>query len=220
VADKGGRGALWDLDGTLVDSAEEHWQAWRETLQAHGLSVTQQQFRETFGWRNDAILARWLGSRVDLPAERLREIGDIKEARYRELVAQRGLTPLPGATEWIERLATRGWRQAVASSAPRANVEVVVKTLGFDRYFGALVGGEDVRHGKPEPDVFLTAAARLVTPPARCVVVEDATAGVEAARRAGMRCIGVGPRDLAADVAVASLEDLAPDAFDRLLEMS
>jgi len=207
---------LWDLDGTLVESAEQHWQAWRETLETHGLSITRDQFRETFGLRNDAILSRWLGPRAS--AAHIREIGDSKEARYRELVAADGLSALPGAAEWVTRLAGRGWRQAVASSAPRLNVAVVVRALGFGEHFQAFVAAEDVQHGKPAPDVFLRAADLLGVPASRCVVVEDARAGLEAARRAGMRSIGIGPPGFApADTVVASLVDLAPDAFDRLV---
>jgi beta-phosphoglucomutase len=207
---------LWDLDGTLVDSAEQHWQAWSETFTSHGLTVTREQFRETFGQRNDAILARWLGN--GLSREQARTIGDVKEARYRELVAQAGLVPLPGAEPWVRRLTAGGWRQAVASSAPRLNVEVVVRALGLESHFGALVAAEDVVHGKPAPDVFLAAAQRLGVPPNRCIVVEDAAAGVDAARRAGMRSVGLGPAGFApADVVVRSLEDLAPDTFARLV---
>jgi beta-phosphoglucomutase len=209
---------LWDLDGTLVDSADEHWVAWRETVEAAGFTVTREQFRKTFGQRNDAILQQWLGDGV--PTALRRDLGDRKEARYRELVAAGGLTPLPGAAEWVRRLGGTGWRQAVASSAPRRNVEVVVRALGLADGFGALVAAEDVAHGKPAPDVFLAAAARLGVPPARCVVVEDAAAGVDAARRAGMRSIGLGAAGFApADLVVPALDRLRDDAFERLLEV-
>lgn len=210
------RAVLWDLDGTLVDSLEQHWRAWRETVAAEGVEITKAQFRDTFGRRNDAILARLLGA--DTPPERVRRIGEAKESRYRELVAAGGLEALPGAAEWVARLAVDGWRQAIASSAPRLNVEVVLTVLGLGERFNTSVAAEDVRIGKPEPEVFLTAAARLDVAPARCVVVEDAVAGIEAARRAGMRSIGVGPAHFApADVVVGSLADLPAGAFDRLM---
>ena len=210
------RAVLWDLDGTLVDSAEQHWQSWQEALAAKGFSVTHAQFRGTFGQRNDAILARWLGEGV--PIDVRHEIGVTKEARYRELVARDGLTPLPGAAEWVTRLAADGWKQAVASSAPRLNVEVVVEALGLGAYFAALTAAEDVTHGKPAPDVFLAAAERVGVPPAQCVVVEDAAAGVQAAVSAGMRCIGVGGPALAkADLVVGSLAELSEGSFARLL---
>lgn len=210
------RAVLWDLDGTLVDSAKEHWESWQRALGPEGATVTYDQFRGTFGMRNDAILARWLGPGVT--SADIKRIGDAKEVIYRELVAQGGLTPLPGARDWITRLGERGWRQAVASSAPRANVEVVVKALGLGSRFGALVAAEDVTRGKPEPDVFLAAAARLDVPATQCVVVEDSPAGVEGARRAGMRSIGIGAPGFAqADLVVASLADLPDEAFDRVM---
>jgi len=211
------RAVLWDLDGTLADSGEFHWRAWRDTMAAAGEPITHAQFLASFGQRNDAILTKWLGDRAD--AARCREIGDAKEALYRRLIQAEGIAPLPGAAEWVARLHARGWRQAIASSAPRANVEVMADVLGLRAAMGALVSAEDVPRGKPEPDVFLAAAAKLDSPPNRCVVVEDADAGIEAAHRAGMRRIGVGrPNFDGADISVVTLADLPDDSFDRLVE--
>jgi len=210
------RAALWDLDGTLVDSADLHWLSWRDTLAAEGHPITHQQFLETFGQKNDRILPGWLGA--DTPLERIRRVGDAKEAEYRRLVEIHGLTALPGAAAWIRRLHAAGWKQAIASSAPRANIAVMLRVLGVDHELEAIVGAEDVTHGKPDPQVFLAAAQSVGVPPERCVVVEDAAVGVEGARRAGMKAIGVGRAPgLQADVVVASLEDLPDDAFIRLL---
>ncbi|HWQ55912.1 MAG TPA: HAD family phosphatase, partial [Bryobacteraceae bacterium] len=183
------RAVLWDLDGTLGDSEEFHWQAWRETMDAEGVPITRDRFRSTFGQRNDSFLPEWLGPNA--APERVLRVAEGKEARYRELVLAHGLDPLPGAAEWVERLASEGWAQAVASSAPRRNVEAMLDALGFRRYFPVFVGAEDVTEGKPDPQVFLSAAARLGVEPAHCVVVEDAAAGIEAARRAGIRSIGI-----------------------------
>ncbi|HEX8118158.1 MAG TPA: HAD-IA family hydrolase, partial [Pyrinomonadaceae bacterium] len=120
----------------------------------------------------------------------------------------------------LDRLREAGWLQAVASSAPRANLEVIVEALGLSDYFAAVAAAEDVTEGKPDPQVFLVAAARLGVEPARCVVVEDAPAGTEAARRAGMRCVGVlsSHEELKADIVVRTLEELPDDAFDDLLK--
>jgi HAD superfamily hydrolase (TIGR01509 family) len=207
---------LWDLDGTLVDSGEYHWQAWRDTLAAENVPLTYEQFLASFGQKNDRILRGWLGD--DATAERIERLGDAKEAEYRRLARERGLAPLPGAAEWLARLQHGGWRQAIASSAPRPNVEVMLGACGLDRFFDAIVSAEDVTVGKPDPQVFQAAAGRLHAPPDRCIVVEDAAVGIEAARRARMRCIGVsGTAALDADVVVRSLTDLPPDAFVRLL---
>ena len=207
---------LWDLDGTLVDSAESHLASWVEAMEAAGRSVTREQFEATFGQRNDRILAAWLGP--DAPPELVARIADEKERLYRRFVRQGGLVALPGAARWIASLDELGWKQAIASSAPRENVDVVLETLGWRSYFQAIVAAEDVRAGKPDPEVFLTAAARLGMPPAHCIVVEDAPSGIEAARRAGMRSIAVGEavRDTHADVKVAWLTALTPETWRAL----
>jgi HAD superfamily hydrolase (TIGR01509 family) len=125
---------------------------------------------------------------------------------------------------WLERLAAQGVGQAIASSAPPANIDALVDELGLRRYFTALVSGHDLP-GKPEPALFLEAARLIGVPLERCVVVEDAPVGVEAARRAGMKCIAVtttSPAQAlqAADVIVERLDALPADAFKRLLGMA
>jgi HAD superfamily hydrolase (TIGR01509 family) len=210
------RAVLWDLDGTLVDSAEFHWLSWRDTMAAEGVSLTYQQFLDTFGQKNDRILPGWLGSGAD--AARIRRVGDAKEAEYRRLASVHGLRPLPGASSWVRRLRAQGWQQAIASSAPGENVGVMLRALALDGMFEAIVSAEDVTRGKPDPQVFLAAAERLGVPRDRCIVVEDAAVGVQAARSAGMRCIGVSRAVvLDADIAVSSLLELPSDAFDRLV---
>jgi HAD superfamily hydrolase (TIGR01509 family) len=185
-------------------------------MRAEGVELTYDRFLASFGQRNDRILGAWLGEAAD--ATRIRRIGDWKEAEYRRLAEARGLTPLAGAREWVERLHRDGWKQAIASSAPRLNVETMLHVLKFDGLIDAMVSADEVKKGKPDPDVFLAAAAAVSVPPSRCVVVEDAPAGVEAGRRAGMKTIGVNAKTpLAADIYVTSLADLPPDAFERLL---
>ena len=209
-------GVLWDLDGTLVDSAEFHWLSWRDTMAAEGHELSYERFLASFGQKNDRILSTWLGAGAS--AESVQRIGDAKEAEYRRLVRERGLVALPGAAEWIRRLHARGWKQAIASSAPRENVTVMLRVLGVEQLFDAIAAAEDVTAGKPDPQVFLTAAARLGLPSRRCVVVEDVAAGVEAARRAGMSAIGVNrAADLHADVAVSWLTELQDDVFESLI---
>lgn len=211
------RAVLWDLDGTLVDSEQEHWHAWRETMAAEGLPITFEQFASTFGRRNASFLPEWLGP--EATAERVEQVAHAKEACFRRLVETGHVVALPGASDWIQRLHQEGWLQAIASSAPRLNVDAMLRSAGIGSQFEVVVAAEDVHIGKPDPQVFLLAARRLGVPPERCIVVEDAVAGVEGARRAGMRCVGVSRTGapLAADLTVSSLADLAPDTFNRLL---
>lgn len=211
------KAVLWDLDGTLVDSAGFHWRAWRDVMAEEGLPVTHEQFVQSFGKRNDLILSGWLGHGAD--PERMRRLSDEKESRFRALVRAHGIEPLPGVREWVARLHGEGWLHAIATSAPRANLDALSDAMGLRRYFGAAVAAEDVTHGKPDPEVFLLAAARLGTGPGRSIVVEDAPTGIEAGRRAGMRTVGVSLLHSLpdADVCVGTLAELPAGTFDRLL---
>lgn len=211
------RAALWDMDGTLLDSAEYHWLAWRDTMAEMGFEISHEEFIATFGQRNDTILRGWISE--EITAAEIARISDIKEARYRTMVKERGVVLLPGVHEWLIRLRDAGWRQAIASAAPRANVAAIIEALGLETFFGGYIGAEDVQRGKPDPQVFQAAAALLGVPAERCVVLEDAPAGVAAGRSAGMRTIGVltSHPSLDADVTVKSLDQLPVDIFDRLI---
>ena len=212
------RAVLWDMDGTLIDSEEFHWKAWHLTLEVEGISITREQFLSSFGQRNDTIISQWLG-RSATP-ERVAEIGESKEIMYRHLVRRDGISALPGVAGWLQRLHAHGWRQAIASAAPRANIDTVLEVLSFTHMFEAVVSAENVRKGKPDPEVYLVAAERVGVAPDCCIVVEDAVAGIEGARAAGMRSIGVSRngRHLPADIVVRSLDLLDANAFDALLQ--
>jgi beta-phosphoglucomutase len=180
--------ALWDMDGTLVDTSELHYAAWRATCLANGRDLTRAEFFATFGRRNEETIPMLFGAST--PPARVRAIADAKETAYREAAAA-GVDLLPGCRELLAALAAAGWRQAIGSSAPRANLELIVRLTASAPLFGALVAGEDVAHGKPAPDVFLTGARLLGAAPAQCVVLEDAPVGILAAKAAGMRAVGV-----------------------------
>ncbi|MGC4191756.1 MAG: HAD-IA family hydrolase [Thermomicrobiales bacterium] len=211
------KAVIWDLDGTLIDSAEWHWLSWQEILHAEGYPITHEEFLRGFGRRNDEILVEYFGADAD-PA-RLADIADRKEARYRAYVEQHGVVVLPGVEDWLGYLGEAGWQMAVATSAPRENVGIILDVSGLALAFDAVVAREDVRAGKPDPEVYLKAASLLEAEPIRSIVVEDALAGVQGAHAAGMAAIGVGPRhaDLGADLSAERLDDLDDDAFDVLL---
>ena len=211
------QGVLWDLDGVLVDTGEFHFQAWSGLLPEYGIPFTRELFQATFGMNNAGMLSTLLGQR--LTPELLTEISDRKEQRFREAVRGRA-QPLPGVLAWLERLKAAGLRQAIASSAPPANIDALVDELDLRAYFGAIVSGFDLP-GKPDPALLLKAARLIDVPPERCIVVEDAVAGVEAARQAGMKCIAVTTTNpahalKAADVVVERLDALPTDTFQRL----
>jgi beta-phosphoglucomutase family hydrolase len=214
---KGMRGVLWDMDGVLVSTGEFHFQAWSKTLAEYDVPFTREEFRATFGMNNARILEVLLeGS----PApELVEEISERKEVLFRQSVKGQARL-LPGVREWLDRCAAWGIKQAIASSAPPANIDVLVDELGIRTYFAAIVSGDELP-GKPDPAVFLKAAQAIGVAPERCVVVEDAVAGVEAAGRGGMKCIAVtttNPAEVlkAADIVVRSLDELAPEEFEHL----
>ena len=213
------KGVLWDMDGVLVDTGEYHFQSWLAVLPDYGIPYDREAFERTFGMNNPGTLRALTGR--DLPPEVVEEIARRKEETYR--AALRGqATALPGAQAWLARLKERGYRQGIASSTPQANIDVVVSELDIARYLDVIVSGAEMAP-KPDPAVFLTVAEQLGVPPERCVVVEDSRAGVEAARRGGMRCIAVTttnpPEALqTADVIVDRLDQLPDDVFERLLD--
>ncbi len=211
------RAVVWDVDGTILDSADYHLRSWQEILAVEGFPLTREQFFASFGQWNDTVLRGYFGA--DFPDHEVVRIADAKEARYRVLLLEGGVRALPGVERWLRQLKDHGWRQAIASSAPRQNVEAIVEALGIAEFFDAIVSAEDVQRGKPDPQVFLTAAEKLAVPPSRCIVVEDAPAGIEGARRAGMRTIGVlsTQSELSGDVVVGTFDELPDDAFTRLL---
>lgn len=212
------QGVLWDMDGVLVDTGEAHFQSWVDVLSEYDIPFSREFFRDTFGMNNAGILSILLGDK--LTPELLAEIANRKEYLFREAV-RGSAEPMPGVLPWLERLREAGFRQGIASSAPEANIDTLVDELELRAHFDAIVSGVDLP-GKPEPFLFLQVADMLDVAPGHCIVVEDALAGVEAARRAGMKCIAVtttSPASAlgAADMIVDRLDDLPADAFKRLL---
>lgn len=212
------QGILWDMDGVLVDTGEAHFQSWARVLSEYTIPFNRAFFRSTFGMNNAGILSLLLGDQ--LTPELVAEIADRKEQLFREAV-RGSVEPMPGVVPWLARLKAAGFRQGIASSAPMANIDALVDELGLRAHFDAIISGVDMP-GKPEPLLFLKVAGILQVTPERCIVVEDAVAGVEAAVRAGMKCIAVTTTSPAAalgaaDIVVERLDDLPEDAFGELL---
>jgi len=203
-------GVIFDMDGVLIESTESHYVSWTQLGGEIGTAFPRDLFDRTFGMHNRQILPLWLGE--DLDAAENDRLSDHKEALFREIVAD-SIEALPGAQDLVRQLHGDGFVMAIGSSAPRANVELVLRQLDLAPCFRALSTGDEVRHGKPHPEVFLKAIDGLGLAAGSCVVLEDAPQGVEAALAAGAKAIGVATTrpeaDLAeADVVVRSLEEL------------
>ncbi|MEE9399228.1 MAG: HAD family phosphatase [Dehalococcoidales bacterium] len=179
---------IWDMDGVIADTAPYHFKAWQRVFPKRGAKFTIQDFKQHFGQRSDKIIRDTVGG--DVSAEEVDAIAAEKEAIFRQEVAQH-IKALPGAIELISSLSKNGVRMAIASSAPMENIQLIIRELGIADYFQVIVWGREVAESKPSPLGFLLAAERLEVGPENCAVIEDAVAGVTAAKRAGMKCLAV-----------------------------
>ena len=210
------KAVIWDLDGTIIDSEAHHWEAWKLLMAAENFSLTYEEYVSDFGRRNDEILRLRMSPGLSDSEGARRSLA--KEESYRHLVRTQGIGLLPGVEQWFVNLREDGWLQALGTSAPRGNVEAIFAVHPVRHYFDAVMSADQVAHGKPHPDVFLAAAKEAGVDPDYCIVIEDAPAGIEAARRAGMRSVAVQtthPR-LEGDWTVATLDKLPRDFFQQI----
>lgn len=178
------RGVLFDMDGVLVDNTRFHVEAFGIFCHRYGIEDWEEKLSTAVGMGNDDIM------RLLLPERIIRTVGipalaSEKEAIYRAIYAP-SIRPVVGLHELLGRLAAAGVRCAVGSSGPRENVDFVLDKCAIRPYFAAIVDGDQVRRCKPDPEIYLKAASGLGLPPSECLVFEDARAGIESARRAGI----------------------------------
>ena len=214
------RAVLWDMDGVLVDTGEFHYQAWAYTLRSHDILFSRERFQHTFGMNNWGTLITLFGKEPD--QDFYNKVSLEKEAHFREIIHGQ-VRPLPGVLETLRLLKSKGVRQAIASSAPQENIDVLVDALALGEYFDAIVSGSQMP-GKPAPDVFLAAARAVDISPQHCLVIEDAVTGVAGAKSAGMLCLAVTNTNPAeklrqADYILDSLLELELDFPESMLEL-
>ena len=200
-------GAIFDMDGTLLDSYHAHRSAWQRAMKELGIDYSQDEFHRHFGRRNEEIIKDVFQSRgrSEPGLDEIQTIADRKEDLFRSVVID-DFSEMPGTTTLLSSLRELGWKLAVGSSAPRANVELALELLGLKELITVTVCGCDVERGKPEPDVFLESARRLGLEPSDCVVIEDAPADIEAAHRAGMPAVAIECPHHATDLSAADLQ--------------
>ena len=197
-------GALFDWDGVVIDSSKAHEVSWNLLAEEVGKPLPEGHFEKSFGRKNQMIIPEILQWTNDV--EEIDRLGYRKEELYREIVAEKGVELIPGIEAFLQSLNEAGILCAVGSSTPRKNLETILKMLEYGSYFQAVVCAEDVSHGKPHPEVFLTAAARLCCEPGNCAVFEDAYVGLQAANAGGMKSVALSTTHPASD-----LEPYDPD---------
>ncbi|MDH3582995.1 MAG: HAD family phosphatase [Phycisphaerae bacterium] len=215
-----GYAAIFDIDGVLVDSYRAHLESWQRLGAEASRPISESMFAATFGRTSREIIREWWG--VDIDDERVEAMDRRKELFYRQIISV-DFPVMDGAVELIDALHEAGWAIGAGSSGPAANVELALEKLGRRHLFAAAVTGDDVTRGKPDPQVFQIVAERLAADSTVCVVIEDAPAGVAAAKAAGMACIGLtgtAPHEdlAAADLVIRSLKELSVSAAREVVD--
>ncbi len=213
--------AIFDWDGVVIDSAENHRLSWRTLAERHGLPFSDDMFKTTFGQTNRYIIPniyRWTLDHAEADA-----LSKEKEIIYRQIATERGVPLVKGVKEFLKSLKSVGIKTGVGSSASLENITFAIEKCGLDGLFDAVASMEDVTRSKPAPDVFLAAARKLGAEPENCVVFEDSLHGIEAASAAGMKKVAVAttfPHSFwdaqNVDMTIDSFESLSPSAIAGL----
>jgi len=181
------QGAIFDMDGTIIDNQPYHRKAWLEFAKRHGFDWTEEEIREkTSGKKNALILPELL--QKELSEEEINQFANEKEEIYRELYTG-NITPITGFTEVFELLKNHNIKIAIATTAQKNNRDFILGGLGIEEKLDGVVGEEDFTKGKPDPELLLKAAEKIGIDPTNCIMFDDAPIGVEAAHNAGMKII-------------------------------
>jgi len=179
---------LWDMDGVIADSNSFHFAAWQETFAKRRVNFTKEDFTKLFGTRNDFIIRNVLGE--GLAEKDIESTVQEKEASFREK-AKGNIKPFPGVVKLLNTIKRGNFKQALVSSAPKENIDLLISELALGGIFDRVVSGREVAESKPSPQIYLLAAEKLGAQPQDCIVIEDSPHGVKAAKAAGMKCLAV-----------------------------
>ena len=181
------RALLFDLDGTLAETDSLHLPTWVDVLRPHGIEVDEAFYKENISGRSTGEIVREL--LPDLSNEEGREIGDAKEANFRERAGE--LEPLPGLLDFLEGARKRGLKTALVTNAPEENVETILLALGLGEFFDEVVLSDEVGPVKPDPAPYRAALGKLGVSPEEAVAFEDSTSGISSAVGAGVPTVGI-----------------------------
>jgi beta-phosphoglucomutase family hydrolase len=179
---------LWDMDGVIVDSGSLHFAAWQETFARRGVELSKQDFDRLFGSRNDFIIRSVMGQ--ELPENDVQAMVQEKEESFRQK-ASGNIKPFPGVVRLLNAIKKGNFKLGLVSSAPKENIDLVLRKLNLEGLFDCIVCGQEVPDSKPSPEIYLLAAQKLGATPGDCLVIEDSPLGVKAAKSAGMKCLAV-----------------------------
>ncbi|MCJ7647940.1 MAG: HAD family phosphatase [Candidatus Lokiarchaeota archaeon] len=209
---------IFDVDGVLADTGPIHYESWVKMANEIGKTFKKSYFEATFGQQSVPITRQLVGRNVD--QNLVEKWAQLKEQYYREMVKDK-IKPLPGVIGLIEVLKSMNFKLAVGSSGPPENVELILKSLKIEFFFDTIITAAEVKNGKPSPDVFLIAAQKINVKPQNCVVIEDAPVGIEAAKRANMKCIALTTTHDIVDLRIADMivQDLSYVSVNSILDL-
>lgn len=212
------KACIFDLDGVIVDTVPAHFVAWKSIAEELGVPFNEDDNEHLKGVsRVDSMKKILSMGNLTKTEQEILDLTQRKNDIYVEIISK--MTPadiLPGVTDFIQLLKDNGVKIAIGSSSK--NTPIILKCVGLENEFGAIVDGNDVTHSKPDPEVFLKGADRLNVSPADCVVFEDAISGVEAAKRGGMKCIGIGEPEVLkeADLVIPDMTQMTLETFNAI----
>jgi beta-phosphoglucomutase len=205
------KAAIFDMDGTMINNMAAHRQAWKEFLKRHNIQLTDEEYRAKInGKKNDAIFE--LVFNKPLSEAEMEAYTEEKEGIYREIYAP-DIKEISGLTQVVAELQQKGLMTAIATTAPAKNRDFALRELGLEGKFGVILGEEHVKQGKPNPEIYLSAARELGVSPGQCLVFEDSPPGVASAKAAGMTVVGILSSHAAHEISTA---DYTADDFTQL----
>jgi beta-phosphoglucomutase family hydrolase len=207
------KGLVFDMDGTLVDNLEYHFMSFDEYARRKGLTLLEPMSLKLNGMHSDDVFRTMLGEE-QCKKYSLDELNRGKEEVYRDMY-RGNIEPLPGILELLREAKERGVKCAIGSSGCRENVEFIIEGLGIADYIDVSISGSDVTHGKPHPEIFLTAIERMGLKPEECIVVEDAVNGILAGVAAGCKCLGI-TTTASAEVLTEAGADMCVDDYSTI----
>jgi beta-phosphoglucomutase len=213
------KAVLFDLDGVLVSTDEYHYRSWKKLSAEEGFDFFDHEFNHKFRGvaRMECVEIITKASGKNYTPEQKQELADRKNRYFAESLASVTTEVLlPGALSVLHELRNRGIKTAVASNS--RNAITIIKQVRIDHLLDAVIDGHQIENSKPDPEVFLLASKKVGIPPAQCLVIEDAVAGIESARRAGMKALGIGTKDRLpnADTVIPNLSAISVDELLNL----
>lgn len=205
---------LFDMDGTIINNVPLHQQVWQEFARLHGLHLSDEQLNYAKGRKALEVVAHFFGE--DLDPDEIARLTEERQILYRERLATANtevVSPIAGIEDYLIGLGNLGVPRILATDAPLANVEAVFQKFNFTPYFEALITSDHIQHGKPHPEIFLTAAQRAGANPKRCLVAEDSEAGVAAAKAAGGVCLALTTTQSETDLKRQEADFIAVDYY-------